>query len=427
MANFYNGVSSGNAKVDEMLAKGWKPYSGNFNLGYSDPELEAQLRSQGYGDLVDANPWKNLNYNKSGWQGFLGSLGFRTGFDTSVENQQFQYKEYLSNIQNLASQNKYNSEQEKAARERAAGINVDLQGIGDASESSGLAEDTNNVLPNSDEQDVPAQVANYVMTGISTAMGLAGQIGTLKQISTSVASGKLDNIAKISDFIFGNAINYLSPQLPESDEVANDVFNSAADKMYNDYVGLIPRGLRKSYRSALNNYFSGLPVETKAYEEYYKKMAAKKSSFMAYSSDTYDDSNDVMMIISEELNKYADRAYRKRNENAADAADLEAQQIQSEGQYLDEYNPTQAASAENAANRQSAQQNNFEADLNSVMSNITHRLKDIADEGRRGSWVASAALVVFSLMRMMSVNRSSTSGYNKVLGNYNNSSMSIGF
>lgn len=396
--------------------------SGVTNIGYADPDLEQMLRDKGYGDLVDANPWKNINYRQSGWQKFVGALGFRTGFDKNVENAQFQSNEYLSNIAALVQQNEYNSEQAKVDRMRGAGLNPDLQGIGDASESAGMPEDTNNILPN--DPDDPTQVANFVMTGITTAMGLAGQIGQLSQLRTAVQSGKIGNARDILSFALDAVIGATPNEMPTDDEQYGNMVNSIFNNVTSSYAGVLGRRSQRDFKRAVSSIINGLPTSRDQYMAWRDRMSARQSAFRTASSDMYSETDDILYGISEILNKYSDRAYRKRNENDAAMADLQGTQIQNQQDYADVIDLGAVAGAENAAARQSAQASNFETDLNSVMAEITHFLKGKAD---KGSWMASAALVVFSLMRMMSVQRGTSSSIDSKGAVTNSSFFNFGF
>lgn len=174
--------------------------------------LENSLRRQGYGDLVDANPWNNLEYRQSGWQKFLSFLGFRTNYDVAKENQQFQSNEYLANVQAMALQNEYNTPSAQAERMREAGMNPDLQGLGDVAGAAGLPEDTNNTLPNTNDTDQLMSIASGFMNAFTGAFGLLQAFGSIK--NTHLLNRGLE-IKNARDLVIGakTAISAVLPDL----------------------------------------------------------------------------------------------------------------------------------------------------------------------------------------------------------------------
>lgn len=176
--------------------------------------LENSLRQQGYGDLVDANPWNDLEYRKSGWQKFLSFLGFRTNYDVAKENQQFQSNEYLSNVQAMAQQNQYNTPSAQAERMREAGMNPDLQGTGDVAGAAGLPEDTNNTLPNTNDTDQLISFASGLMNAFTGAFGLFQAFGSIK--NTHLLNRGLE-IKNAQDLVTGAkaAISAVIPDLAD--------------------------------------------------------------------------------------------------------------------------------------------------------------------------------------------------------------------
>lgn len=191
-------------------------HSSSANSYFTDPDLEQRLRDLGYGDYVDANPWRNFEYNESGWQKLLSALGFRTNYDTARENARFQSLEYLSNVNDLAQQNLYNSEDAKVQRMRSAGENPDLLGTGDVANSAGLPEETNNTLPNVADDPIGAlsSIGSGLMNAFTGAVGIIQSLAGIK--NTRLVNQGLE-IGNANDLVTGakSAVSAVMPDLSE--------------------------------------------------------------------------------------------------------------------------------------------------------------------------------------------------------------------
>lgn len=165
----------------------------------------------GYGDMYDqlfaANPYRQQTYNQSGWQKFLQSLGFRTGYDDWLDQTSTQIAEYDAGIFSIMQQNEYNSEAAKAQRMRAAGLNSDLLGIGDASESAVPAEDVNGMTPQ-DSEGQAKQLAglvggfiNWCQSAFSIGLQTYESMARVKQIGEQVNALATENADRIVDVV----------------------------------------------------------------------------------------------------------------------------------------------------------------------------------------------------------------------------------
>lgn len=179
-------------------------------LGKSDASEVVSSAPSGYGDDYDQlfanNPYRNLQYNESTWQKLLSLVGLRTGKDAFYENAAIQAKEYDASVFSQIFQNQYNSELAKQLRMRQAGLNPDLQGIGDASEAVSPADDPNG-MPDSTADDA-AQISSLVTgfaSSIISAFGTATQIykniAEVKQISETINGLAVSNASTMVDFI----------------------------------------------------------------------------------------------------------------------------------------------------------------------------------------------------------------------------------
>lgn len=392
-------------------------------LDYHDTNLENYLSGSGYAELVNSNPWSNLDYKQTGWQKFLGALGFRTGYDKAVENQQFQSKEYLANVAAMKFQNDYNSPSNMAARMRAAGLNPDLQGLGDVSESASLAEDTNNTLPNGDGSetlDILSKGVNFIMSGISMAVGFAKDLGALKQISIANETGQIGNAQGLMELAIDAVLNHnqkemvvrTDPLKEEGDDLTPSIRETPAWVV--DYKTGLSRKQYRQFKKFVDDFWNdSARIDTARNKDWIERMESRKSAFRHYTDPNYSDQDDVLLGLSKIFSKYSGRIEEKTLQVEEKTLDTESSELNARAAharnasaYENALDPEMAAVAENATNENVAQNAKLDTDLNSMMSEVMKLLHDKADHGSK---FASIALICFSVMRMMSASYKSGS------------------
>lgn len=160
-----------------------------------------------YQDLYDANPYRKLEYNQSGWQRFLSNLGFRTSYDDFVEQAKINAAEYDAGIASMQMQNDYNSPAAEAQRMRAAGLNPDLQGIQDVAESAQPTEDPNG-MPAQDSGQQAQQAwsafqsfGQLVVSSMTAGMSLYKEFIGLDLLKGQIAGQNIDNHKGVASII----------------------------------------------------------------------------------------------------------------------------------------------------------------------------------------------------------------------------------
>lgn len=215
------------------------PHGYNTNAEVSTSDLVGTglgPAPSGYGDEYDqlfaSNPYRNLNYKKSFWQNIWSQLGFRTGADAFRENAQVNAAEYDAAIFSMIQQNQFNSPQRQAQRMRAAGLNPDLQGVGDVASAASPVEDPNG-MPDANETDEATKAASLV-TGFASnclnALGLASNLfktsAEIKNINTAMKGIQLDNNKKAVDLIDQIIVGSVPLSAWSSQSGVDDYFHS---------------------------------------------------------------------------------------------------------------------------------------------------------------------------------------------------------
>lgn len=162
------------------------------------------LSSKGdyWSNLVAANPAASLQYHQSGWQKFMSKLGFRTGYDSFLEQQQLQSNEYLAGLMQQYYQEQYNSPANKAQQMRDAGLNPDLLGTEGVENSPGAPVDENPMTSDAFASEDAQQVTS-ALSGFSSMLGscINGAIGIASSLQ-GIKSQRLDNAAKELSLMF---------------------------------------------------------------------------------------------------------------------------------------------------------------------------------------------------------------------------------
>lgn len=171
-----------------------------------------QYEGTGYEDAAKANPYLTSTYKTSAWENIARALGFRTGFDKYETDRMSKAYEYSAQLTNQMREEEYNSEASQVARQRAAGINPDLNGItsSQASESTELG-----AVDSPAPSESLGQMQGFIMTALNFGLQFATGLQTINgQILTNEGKA-IANISSIRDQAYqgwDNFIGELDPQ-----------------------------------------------------------------------------------------------------------------------------------------------------------------------------------------------------------------------
>lgn len=384
-----------------------------------------------YDDLIAANPYRNLTYNKSPWQNFLTSLGIRTQADAWKENMQVQAAEYDAGIAQMKFENEFNSPSAEASRMRQAGLNPDLQGLGDVAESAGMGEDPSTPMQTTgDVNENPVsfitQAANLIMGCATTGISLAKQFGDLRALRIANEAGEVQNVERatglgkwIAEQFNYNPDNFVSPDGNPRHQFEQHVLG--LDK---SYAKFIPKRFRNAFRQSLYDFSESLNAQAdvwnKSKEINDSKLAVARQLDSRYFGDG---SFASMRIVNKELvslsdacaeyilkSQKAESEYKSDyygNRSGEDQAAADNAQASNKRLYEGALDPLSQAAADNAefGSRKAG------ADLSKMMSEVTYLVNksmsdmvhSLARQANRGDIFAQSMLFSFSLARMTSV------------------------
>lgn len=377
-----------------------------------------------YQAMLDANPYRNREYEKSGWQNFLSMLGFRTEADAWKENMAVQAAEYDASITQKAYDEQYNNPSAQMERMRAAGLNPDIDGGSQISsgEAAAIGQDPSTPMQSTGDEEglqkvvsLASTVASGCMNAFSTALGM---VSSIQGIHRNRLDNTMQAIQNESAFqtLADQVLPYIIPRTPESDEEGNPWWLNSyeAAKMF---VGDMPKKMQGKFNTALLNRLNSAPTERKAYEEWSGRVSARKAYYQG-SNEFYDESDEVLNIISSGLAKMNEDIYRQSQK--ASLAEGKASEAQSanEQEYFENLSGEAQAAAENSSNRLTTTNNAMVQSMRSNLAEIVKKLDAKSKEKGIGGGLASVAMSLISMVQLWissqgapSVSRSTSSSY----------------
>lgn len=403
MSDFVNGNLQG--------IQALKDYDGQFVDVGTPPSGYGQ-----YDDLFKANPYRNLTYKKSAWQDFASWMGFRTKADDFVEQARLNAQEYDAGIFSMMQQNEYNSPEQQAARDRAAGLNPDLLGLGDSVAAAQPVEDPNGMNVSPTDEMLPLNIVKSVS---SSVMGLVPQILSFATQLSQYRGIRADNDLKQLSFA-SNAVDAASKffleGITESDyRDAFDTGNwdnilsaSQKDAKYLADTFLSSKRARKAFNLAYGMHANSLMSKMQKYKTFDEFEKNRKSILTQRSSQFFSDDDEAMMKLLKSINGPLERWQKRMNEIneryankvaslnlPEDRAALEDMQIANQQAYENAIDPTLQAQAENTANEYQTQQNEILKATNDLFAEMMAALDE------EDAWYSSIGKTLIGIARAL--------------------------
>lgn len=375
-----------------------------------------------YDKLFQANPYRGLTYNRTGWQALLSALGFRTDYDRWLEDAQVNSAEYDAGIYSLMQQNDFNSPSSQADRMRQANMNPDLLGIGDVQSGAQPAEDPNGMSPNSGNEEF-TNFGETIASVFSRAMAVFKDFKSIEQMNSIIDGQNVDNAVKmtgaIDEFILGSLSaedfkDFDTYKTKTMDLVTQnwsnpeEVFTSARE------LGLSKRQVPQ-FNRLMHDRLLSISTDKKAYELFKQRidaMAGSKESetnpfvFNAkgYASDSMNESAVDIMV------KGLARAHKRSLEFMAKADASRAVVANQEAQTLEEMEAGVASARSQVTEYNSKK---AVAQWNSECARIKKdMIRNLERAALNGDWLAKAMLFSWSLDDIARMNVNMSAGAN---------------
>lgn len=294
-----------------------------------------------YRALYDANPYLNYEYQLGLFDKIGNFFGFRTSEDRTREEYAQRSREYVSQLQSMAREEAYNSEQQQSQRQREAGINPALNGV-----SAGQAAEMNEQpmsLPDiqrNNQDDVNSIFAGFGNV-VNTVLGLGSGILGMQGQSSANLLQRLAGVKGIYDFgkAFGLDLN--------SEDDVRSLFGHTTNGM--TATAFLENRLQKmGFRRREAKKFAFDFQQGLNYRDSLKGQKEKMKDYNELSEQTKQYFSDFGMGTSgTQIQKYTEQALGILSKYSLDAMKLQAKY---QKDYYEQVSGTLQGKAENAQN-----------------------------------------------------------------------------
>ena len=354
---------------------------------------------------MNANPYRNITYNKSPWQNFLSQLGFRTQADAWQENMDVQAREYDAAILQKQYDEEYNDPQSQVARERAAGLNPDINGGQniDPGSAAPLGEDPSTPMQTSGEENVLSDFANGVMNIFSSSLGILQSFQGLNRNHLENTLLSLQGESDFTSWANGLATRFLptspDPVIDEDSGAAHTWQYHALQSANLFAKKALPRKMRNKFLSHVQSFWNSAPGDAEAYKTW-KGIQEERFGY-AMSRGKYGDLtiDDVLFGIADRLGPLAMAQLESGLNREVSENNAAIEKAGYEGDLYQHLDSQSAASAANSSNRSTTELNDVQSKLRKSMKDILDYLKDASSGTGIG---AGLAKIAYALMSMQS-------------------------
>lgn len=169
-----------------------------------------------YEEQWNSNPYANNNRQDSVWDRIGNLFGFRTGADKWQDELDVRAQEYDAQLASVVREEEYNSEAAKVARMKAAGLNPDLAGLGDASSASEFSEPETSPESSAESSSALDSVGSIISLGsgfTESLLRLGNMFLSLEQQGLVNEGLAADNAANLIDLVNGAGATFDMPDL----------------------------------------------------------------------------------------------------------------------------------------------------------------------------------------------------------------------
>lgn len=357
------------------------------------------------------NPYVGRTYKETPWQSLLSHYGIRTQADAWQENMAVQAAEFDSAYQMKLRDEEYNLPVNQVARMRAAGLNPDIEGGKNLSsgEAQPMPEDPSTPMQSTGNE--VGDFANNILGLFSTAIGMSQGIQGVVANRLSNTMQSLQNESFLAQFAEG-MFPYFLPNTPDNvvlDDGSEHTWKYDALQRAKMFAGGLPQFIQNRFIDLVQGYWNSVPGDSAAWSAWHDRVTNRKGYFNE-SSTFYDEADDVLRIISDELGSLQERVVKS-------GMKAETAENENSEEYFNALDATQQAEAENATNRVTEANMDMTALLREHLDNIIQKLdKASKDKGWKGN-IATIMMSLLSVFQLYistqgapSVSRSSSVG-----------------
>lgn len=356
-----------------------------------------QVANPLYQQLFDNNPYRNLHYNKSGWQNFLSKLGFRTDADRWEEEVLENAATFDAGVYQQMYQDQYNSEGAKAERMRAAGENPDLLGTGQVSEAATPYQDPAGLSAGSSEEGVIGQIGSGIISAFNSAVGIASQFMQLEGLRNDVEGKSISNARDMMNVIQQRVLGMTPAEGFSTDAEFANWKKAVEGKLRFQYGNAFFKGSsRRRWNRSIDDFIGGLPTSREQFKDWRERLNDAKDYFFGR-EDHWSELIDVFKVINEPLIELRKELTENQAVLAKTKTDADIETATNELQYQQDLQPGVRARSENERNRRIAEGETFEGILNKHLSKLGERLDNLSKQGGIKGLIGEVILLLMTM------------------------------
>lgn len=345
-----------------------------------------------YYDLWYSNPWtpEKMTQKKTVWDKVANALGFRSAYDTAVDQRAQAAAEYDAQIVQLQGEDKYNDPAAQAARLQNAGINPAIAGGVEGNSAGEFAQEATapEVTPDENLARIGG-LMNGIAQAVTMASGLTENVMRILGSAAELTGKRADNALKIDEL----ANKFLLENVVAPDESNQNWVNMNISQLFEkggfaekwaDNMHLRGKDKKHFLRTALANLANN---KGKLYENFKNNLISRNEYGKIVGSDytARTDKFDEIIDCFEPLNKCYDRMLGA--EARGKAKEAENNEV-----YQENIDPVQRAKGENEEARMTEAEAGFKVEMKKAFKDVMDNLTAKAEGGDKFAWFLTLIL-----------------------------------
>lgn len=398
-------IEKRNESLENPYAPGGISYQEMQNLlaAGKTEDVSNWLSQQGdiWAQKVAANPSLGIQYKQSWWQRAASSMGFRTGYDKFLEQQQSASKQYIADLLDQYYQQEFNKPASQVDQMRAAGMNPDLLGTADVQSAPKAATDNDGMDPSAfdggtagETVNVIASIGSQISSTMQTLQSAIGSAFNFQGLAEDLRSKKVANgngLIGLAQTILGN---FSPATLGVSDDESlgwsdmGESFEPSVKKILVRNLAAQKLGLRrKDLQSVVGLMSDMLPMlggQRIIHEGQLKLGDVRGANIMSqaslYKNPSYMNDKELWKALKP-IQEYEDETIKQYYKFAREFQTLQTLQAQNQIAYEQNYDPASDAALYNAqVGNRLTYERGFNAGLAADVSNITNEIAKLQAE-----------------------------------------------
>lgn len=354
--------------------------------------LSSRLQGSDYANLFNSNPYLNFTRKDGLWDKIGDFFGFRTAQDKSWDSQLNSAREYAGQVAQLQFENDYNSPQAMAERSRQAGINPDLNGVGDVASAGEFAQEQTSpeFSENEDVFNKAGNILTMLISASGSALGIASQFKELENMNLRNDAQEISNYLQLSGLVPDYINQFIQPDNPHGLMEDGGILSKSTVLDFATKPNFSPfrsKRNRRAFGLAINQMFDSVKDYANRYKSQNEFLSGRKDYITSHADSRYHGFQDGMTPDESDRNMISDfkplidfmithQLDQLRAEDSLFVNQYDYQtELNSQGQ------PTLEAQAETDVTRAKSTQAKYQKELNDALSKTLRNLLKSAESG----------------------------------------------